>query len=155
MHERRLVNRRLVEYWLPLLAWLLLIFFFSTDTFSSDESSRIIVPLLRLLAPSLSLESLDFLHAVIRKLGHVTEYFVLAVLTYRSITYDRADLLNAKWRTLCCVVFAAALDEVHQRFTLFRTGSPVDVGYDCLGAVWALWLMAAYETRRLRSYTVL
>jgi VanZ family protein len=149
------VKRFVIEYYVPLVLWLLLIFFFSTDTFSSGETSRIIVPLLRLLAGSLSSETLDFWHAVIRKLGHITEYFVLAFLTYRSVKHKNPNTVNANMRTFGCVVFAAAFDELHQRFTVFRTASPIDVGYDCFGAVWALWLIATYETRRLRTRTIL
>ena len=149
------MKRFVLEYYVPLTLWLLLIFFFSTDSFSSDETSRIIVPLLRLIAGSLSAEGLDFWHAVIRKLGHITEYFVLALLTYRTVRHKNPDMVNASMRTFGCVVVAASFDELHQWFTVFRTASPVDVGYDCLGAAWALWLIAIYETRRLRTRTVL
>jgi VanZ family protein len=94
-------------------------------------------------------------HGIIRKFGHITEYFILAVFTYRSIRYDQPDLVQAKLRTMTFVLLAASLDEIHQRFTAFRTASPVDVGYDCFGALWALWLITTYETGRLRSYSVL
>ena len=149
------MKRLVIEYWTPVVFWLFVMFFFSTDAFSSDHTSQIIVPFLNLLAPSMSSESLDFWHTAIRKLGHVTEYSVLAALTYRSLKQDCSGLINAGLRTMFCVVMAASLDELHQYFTLFRTASPIDVGYDCLGAVSALWLITKYEARRLRPYTVL
>ena len=144
-----------IEYWAPLLLWLILIFFLSTDTFASGQTSRIIVPILRFLFPGLSPQELDLWHGVIRKFGHVSEYFILAVFTYRSVKYDQSDPLRAKLRTIAFVVLAAMLDELHQRFTASRTASPVDVGYDCLGAVWALWIITTYETRRLRTHSIL
>ena len=144
-----------VEYWTPLVLWLVVIFFFSTDVFSASETSRIIVPVLAFFFPHLSPAQLDLWHGVIRKFGHITEYFILAALTYRSLIHEQPDLVQAKLRTIAFVVFAATLDEIHQRFTASRTPSPIDVGYDCIGAVWALWLITTYETRRLRSHSIL
>jgi VanZ family protein len=149
------VKKLVFEYWTPLLLWLVIIFFFSTDTFASGQTSRIIVPMLLFFFPGLSPHEIDVWHGVIRKFGHVSEYFILAVFTYRSLKYEEPDLVQAKLRTIAFVVFAALLDELHQRFTAFRTPSPIDVGYDCLGAVWALWLITTYETRRLRTHSVL
>jgi VanZ family protein len=144
-----------LAYWLPVLVWLLLMFFFSTDFFSASETSRFIIPGLRFFFPWLSLDQLYVGHSVIRKLAHITEYFILTLFAYRSIRHDQPDLAQAKLKTITFVVFAAALDEIHQRFTAFRTPSPVDVGYDCFGSVLALWLIATYESWRLRTYSVL
>jgi VanZ family protein len=130
-------------------------FCFSTDVFSSNQTSRIIVPILTFFFPGLSPDQLDLWHGVIRKLAHIAEYFILALFTYRSIKYGQTDLAEARLRTMTFVVLAASLDEIHQRFTAFRTPSPVDVGYDCLGAVWALWLITTYEIRRLRPHSFL
>jgi len=149
------VKKLVLEYWAPLLVWIVTIFVFSTDAFSSNETSKIIVPILAFFFPGLGPQELDVWHGVIRKLGHITEYFILAVFTYRSIRADQPDLAQAKLRTITFVVLAASFDEIHQRFTAFRTPSPVDVGYDCLGAVWALWLITSYENWRLRSHPVL
>jgi VanZ family protein len=149
------VKRLIIEYWTPVVIWLFVMFFFSTDAFSADHTSQFIVPFLSFLAPSMSSESLDFWHTAIRKLGHVSEYSILTALTYRSVKQDWSNLVHAGLRTLFCVVVAAALDEIHQHFTLFRTASPIDVGYDTLGAVWALWLITNYEARRLRPHTIL
>jgi VanZ family protein len=149
------VKKLALEYLAPMLVWLLVIFFLSTDFFSAAETSRIIVPILQFFFPGLTHEQLFFWHGVIRKLAHITEYFVLTLFAYRSIRHDQPDLAQAKLKTITFVVFAASFDEVHQRLTAFRTPSPVDVGYDCLGAVWALWLIATYEARRLRTYSFL
>ncbi len=149
------MKRLIVEYWTPLVLWLVIIFFFSTDLFSAGQTSRVILPILAFFFPSLSPAELQVWHGVIRKFGHITEYFILAVFTYRSFRFEQSNSMQAKLRTIVFVVLAASLDELHQRFTAFRTPSPVDVGYDCLGAVWALWLITAYETRRIRTHTVL
>ena len=144
-----------LEYWAPLLLWIGTMFFFSTDVFSSSQTSRIIIPILTFFFPGLSPHQLDLWHGAIRKLAHITEYFILAFFTYRSMKYHQTDPAQAKLLTITFVVLAASLDEIHQRFTAFRTPSSVDVGYDCLGAVWALWLITTYEIRRLRPHSFL
>ena len=149
------MKKLVTEYWAPLLVWLVTMFFFSTDAFSSNQTSRIIIPILTFLFPGLSPHQLDLWHVVIRKLAHITEYFILTLFTYRSLKYDRTDPVQAKLWTMTFVVLAASLDEIHQRFTAFRAPSPIDVGYDCLGAVWALWLITSYETWRLRPHSFL
>ena len=149
------MKKLVLEYWAPLVVWLLTIFFMSTDLFSANETSKIIVPLLKFFFPGLSPAQLSLGHMIIRKLGHITEYFILAIFTYRTMRHQYPDLAQAKVRTIVFVALAASLDEIHQRFTAFRTPSPVEVGYDCLGAVTALWLITTYEVRRLRTYSIL
>lgn len=144
-----------LEYWAPLLVWILIIFVFSTDFFSATETSKVVVPILSFFFPNLTLQELNLWHGVIRKLGHITEYFILALFAYRSIRHEQPDLAQAKLMTIMFIALAAGFDEIHQRFTAFRTPSPVDVGYDCLGAVCALWLITTYETWRLRTRSVL
>jgi len=149
------VNRLATEYWMPLILWLVVIFIGSTDAFASSETSRVITPALQVLFPWLSIQQLEFWHTVLRKLSHITEYFVLAVLTYRVLKEYKSDLIQAKLRTLSFAVFVGTFDEFHQWFTFFRTASPADIGYDCLGAVTALLLLTTYEYRRLRTHSLL
>jgi len=146
---------RILEYWAPLLLWLITIFSFSTDAFSKVETSRIIVPILTFFFPFLSPHEIEVWHAVIRKCAHVTEYSILAVLAYRTMRLDRTDLNRIRLRTVVFVFLAALFDEFHQRFTASRGPSIIDVGYDCLGGLSALWVIATYETWRLRSRSVL
>ena len=132
-----------------------IIYLTSTDALSSNETSRFIVPILTLFFPAMSPSAIDFWHAVIRKLAHITEYFILTIIVYRSIKYDQQDLVAARISTAAFVFLAALADEFHQSLTVSRTASIVDVGYDCLGGVWALWLITMYERWRLRSHSVL
>ena len=143
------------EYQLPVLVWLMTMFFFSTDAFSANETSRFIVPALTFFFPALSHDQIDFWHIVIRKCGHVSEYFILTMLAYRSFRYEEFDTPVTKLRTMTFVLMAALLDEWHQSFTASRGASIVDVGYDCVGGVLALWLITTYETWRLRSHSIL
>jgi VanZ family protein len=130
-------------------------FVFSTDAFSAKETSRIIVPLLTFFFPNLTYHQIDFWHFFIRKCGHVSEYFILTMLAFRSFHREEYHSPRTHFRTIAFVLLAALLDEWHQSFTVWRGASIVDVGYDCMGGVLALYLITAYETWRLRSHSVL
>ena len=134
-----------VEYWLPLMLWVGLTYFFSTDNFSAGATSRFIVPILKFILPSLSGDQLNLGHLVVRKLGHISEYFVLAVLVYRAVNFSQPDFVRVKLNSFGFVLFAAMNDEFHQSFTLYRGASIVDVGYDCLGGFLALWLISRFD----------
>src|SRR5262249_8089741 len=119
---------RTVQFWLPLIIWLGVIYSFSTDEFSASNTAGLVVPILHFLFPGLSPDQLEFWHAVIRKLSHITEYAILAWLTYRAIRFDEPDPLKAKVRTFQFLVLAAMIDEFHQSLTMSRGASIVDVG---------------------------
>jgi len=140
---------QILEYWLPLLLWLLITYVFSTDAFSFNESSRIIVPILKFLFPFLSPDGITFFHTAIRKAGHVTEYFILGALAYRVFHYEHLSSPRAKVTTILFVLVAALSDETHQLLTTSRTASLFDVGYDLSGAVLATWLLShsSFSTR--------
>ena len=132
--------------WGPLILWMGVISGLSTDAFSSAQTARLLMPLLRLLFPGASPASLDLLHAVVRKGAHVAEFAILAFLWYRALNW-----CSSGWRTkaaLTALLLAAGfgvLDEAHQMFVPSRTASIVDVGWDSLGAV--LGLVARHVVR--------
>jgi len=124
-----------VKYWLPAIVWACVISILSTDTFSSNHTSRILIPALHWLFPRAGAETLDLLHAVIRKSAHLTEYFILGVLLHRALRGN-----NRRWKlkwALWAIAIAAAyasLDEFHQVFVPSRTASPWDALLDTVGA---------------------
>src|SRR5579885_1388017 len=83
----------------------------------------------------ISWDTINRLHLVIRKLGHITEYGILAALFWRALrslaSLQKPILLTL---VLCgCAVFAAG-DELHQSCVPGRTASGGDVLIDILGA---------------------
>jgi VanZ family protein len=101
-----------------------------------DETSRFIVPFLRWLLPGAAPATLDLLHEAIRKLGHVSEFAILAVLWYRGLSWERqARRPKAALAAFALTLAFAGLDEVHQAFVATRTASVMDVGWDGLGAL--------------------
>ncbi len=144
-------------YWAPLAVWLGAIFYFSTDAMSSAHTSRFVEPLIRRLIPGASEETVYAIHWTIRKLGHVTEYGLLALLAFRAIRSGRAEAFRLSWAgwALAVATAYALVDEYHQTFVSSRTGNLGDVGIDMLGAALALgalaWVRRTPRTRRQRS----
>ena len=138
--------RTFLKYWLPVFIWLGVIFAGSTDIFSTEQTSRYLVPFLRWLDPQISLSTIAAIHFALRKLGHLIEYAVLAALLWRALRSARN--LRAKMSTLfvgvwvACAIIAAA-DEFHQSFIASRTASLNDVLTDSLGAAIGLAICLA------------
>ena len=137
--------------WAAVLVWMGVISFASTDTFSAAHTSRIIEPLLRWLSGNrLSAAAIEEIHFYIRKLAHVTEYAILAVIVrnaFRQSIPTRREL-PVDWLVALFSACYAAADEFHQSFVPSRTASVRDVMIDTVGAL--LGLALAYGVRRLR-----
>ena len=145
------------RFWFPLLAWIVLIYLFSTNSFSSSETSRFIVPLLKFLFPWLTASQLALGHLICRKGGHLLEYFVLGVLAWRTLGTGQTSQMKARMLVTSMIVLVALSDEFHQSFVPSRTSSVNDVGYDLVGGLAALFLISKprNETRSLHSYSIL
>jgi len=123
--------------WLVVAAWMAMIFTFSTDAFSEAHTTPIIGPLLVTLFPNLSPTHVVNIALLVRKLGHLSEYFILAVLLMRAFG-NLAGARSEKHGTLYAVGIAtvyAISDEWHQSFVLSRTASAQDVLIDAIGVI--------------------
>jgi VanZ family protein len=128
-----------LRYWWPALIWAVVISGFSTGWFTSDNTSHFVVPILHFFLPHASAETLDFLHHIIRKCGHLTEYFILSMLILRGIRAGEKGL-HVRWALVTILIIAgyAALDEYHQSFVPGRTAAVGDVLIDTSGGAAAL-----------------
>jgi len=104
---------KLIKLWLPVLLWAGLIFYFSG------------IPGLKT-----GLEY-DF---ILRKIAHVTEYFVLTLLLYRAIkeTFKLSAVKLFIYPALLSFLYAMS-DELHQLFIAQRKCSALDVLIDTIG----------------------
>jgi VanZ family protein len=138
-----------VKNWLPAIAWACLISFLSTDVFSSEHTSRFIIPLLHLLIPQASAETLEVMHVIIRKSAHLTEYFILGVLLHRALRGDERGwkLRWALWAIAIAAAYAS-LDEFHQSFVPSRTASPWDALIDTIGSSAAQIVMRLWNSKK-------
>ena len=140
-----------LKYWVPVLIWLGVIFVGSTDLMSAEHTSRIIGPILRWFNPNVSFETIAPVQFIVRKIGHLSEYAVLAILIWRAFRRGRywqtkmSILFLAAW--FLCAVFAAS-DEFHQSFVPSRTASPKDVMIDICGALIGLTICVAVASRK-------
>lgn len=113
--------KRLARYWLPVYAWAFLIFYLSS---------------IAGLATGLPHE----FDLIIRKIGHIGEYFVLTYLiwrAFRSYGFPSRDcfILGA----LGSFIYAGS-DEFHQFFVSHRHGCFLDVLIDSVGII-IFWLL--------------
>ncbi|HVN08723.1 MAG TPA: VanZ family protein [Patescibacteria group bacterium] len=124
-----------LRWWWPVLVWALLVTSFSTDPFSAEHTSRFIIPFLHWLFPAAHSEALELAHGLIRKCGHVGEYFILSLLLVRSIRGGRSGW-RMEWAIAAVALAAgwAAVDEFHQAFVPSRGASMMDVLIDTFGA---------------------
>ena len=134
---------RIVRYG-PLIVWATLIFIGSSDLLSSSHTSTFIVRPLQLLFPNASAETLAVVHFFLRKVGHFTEYAVLASLAARAFRGSSTGWLRKRWFlvSLIFVVAYALSDEFHQMFVPTRTASIYDSMIDSLGGLAALGIVA-------------
>jgi VanZ family protein len=134
---------------------MLLIFAGSTDAFSAEQTSRFLVPFLRWLDPQISVATIAAVHFALRKLGHLTEYGVFAVLLWRAV---RGTLRSKRSVTIAALVFIvsaafAASDEFHQSFIPSRTASSNDVMIDICGAIVGLIVCFTFTWHRKAQAT--
>jgi VanZ family protein len=134
---------RWLKLWWPALVWAVVISIFSTGAFTSENTSRFIIPLLRWFLPHSSTETLSELHHLIRKSAHFVEYFILSLLVLRGIRAGRKET-HFGWALFAIGIVAgyAALDEFHQSFVPGRGPAVADVLLDTAGGV-AAQLVAA------------
>ncbi len=136
-------SRRFAGYWLPPIIWMALIFTASTDIGSSQNTSRIIAPLLRWLIPGVSETTVHRVTVFVRKGAHTSEYAILALLFWRA-RQSRHLPAPPRWSwsefAICLfwVALYASSDELHQLFVSSRMASIVDVGIDTFGGTLGL-----------------
>ncbi len=143
--------RSFLKYWLPALIWLGFIFVGSTDVLSAEQTSRFLVPLLRWFDPQISVATIATIHFAVRKLGHLIEYAILAMLFWRALRRGtnlqmKISILSASvW--VVCAIFAAT-DEFHQSFVPSRTAASGDVMIDSIGAFVGLAICLMIAARK-------
>ncbi len=108
--------RRLAVYWLPVAAWMGLIFLLSAQ-------------------PDLPHPPSAFLDHVVKKGGHMAAFAILAWLWWRALHRERGMPMGvALGLALMFTVLYAVSDEVHQSFVPGRKPRATDVLFDSLGA---------------------
>jgi VanZ family protein len=145
-----------LRYWVSIVGWGAIIWTLSTRSFSENATAQRIVPLLHWLLPIVSHRNLLWLHHLIRKGAHVTEYFVFSLLLLSGVRRGRPGW-RLSWALVALALAAcwATSDELHQIFVPNRGPSPFDVLLDILGAAAAqvpeAWKYRSELLTRLRD----
>ena len=147
----RSAGNRFFRYGPPII-WAALIFIGSSDLLSASHTGAFIVRPLHLLFPQASETTIDAIHFAVRKLGHFTEYAILAGLTARALRGSSRPGLRDRWFwiSLLLVTLYSLSDEYHQTFIPSRTASIFDSLIDTVGGLAALLFMAARSRSRGR-----
>jgi VanZ family protein len=116
---------------------MVVIFMFSTELFASANTTPFLAPWLANLLPEISAAAIEFVVLGIRKLGHWSEYFILAVLLMRALNADffSEHARRLPFWSIVLTTLYAATDELHQSFVPSRSASVIDVAIDSFGAV--------------------
>jgi VanZ family protein len=145
----------LLKYWAPPIIWMSTIFWFSTDSFSGDNTGSLLWKVVSFIYPGVTRELFDSIHFYVRKAGHFTEYAILALLLFRAFRSVARERWRLRWAlsSLLVAFLYASLDEYHQTFTRRRTGSVYDSLIDTSGAAAALvllWFLSHRATKAQR-----
>jgi VanZ family protein len=129
--------------WTPVVSAIAVICVESTNTFSSQNTSGWLRPIVERLVGGMSDSTWDAVHHVIRKSGHFVGYGTVGFTFLRAWLHTLnhrgpATLLAWRAESTILAIFSTAIvasgDEFHQSFLPSRTGSPVDVLLDTAGA---------------------
>lgn len=114
-----------------LVLWMVFIFAMSSfDAPQSDGQSGLIVNIVNNVIHT---SNIDLLTTIIRKLAHLTEYFILGLLMINCLKDYKINKIY-----ILSVVFSfiyAITDELHQTFISGRSGEIRDVVIDTIGAL--------------------
>ena len=140
---------RTVRY-APLLFLIGFIFFASSSQGAMDETSRFVRPLLELLFPNTSEQTLAAYHKVIRKSAHLIEYALLGFFASRAFWTSGREFLKRSWHVaaILLTIGVAGFDELNQSFISSRTGSINDVILDSIGGGMIVVALVVYKKWR-------
>ena len=151
----KIINFKKVISIFLLLLWLTIIFLFSnTPSGASEEQSKTIVNHImgtqtqstdiqqekveseEIIEPKEKTVDLEYLNYLIRKIAHMSEYFILSLLVINVIIQFKGKIKYKHYIiSICFCLIYAITDELHQTFVPGRCGQAIDVFIDTFGAI--------------------
>lgn len=128
-------------YFLPSILMMVFIFYMSGDSNSGQKSDFITTLILKFfnlffLVPQSTINT-DFISFLVRKIAHISEYFILTLFFYIGF-YENFKKISIKHILLVSVLLSiiySITDELHQTFIPNRVGSYKDVIIDSMGSL--------------------
>lgn len=139
-----MISNRVLHYWAPVILMLGVMYYLSTDVFSPERTYGIVGMLLGWLMPGIDWMMVEKINLIIRKLGHVAQYALLAGLLYRAFHAGRPEPWRINWALYSFALVAswALLEQLHQAMTLSRSASLSDLLLNILSGCLALLILA-------------
>lgn len=126
---------------LLIIIWLLVIFLFSNQDGSASTSLTN-----GILEKYLFFVDSDIFFMIIRKMAHITEYFILGILVLNFINEFKVDKKIIISILICFIL--ASFDEFHQLFIPDRTGCLLDVFIDMIGASLGILILSLMKNHK-------
>ena len=139
---------RFIRY-APLVLWIGVIFFLSSNHGSMAETSRFIRPIIEFFFPTAAPDTFLIVHAFIRKTAHFVEYALLAVFSARAFFGSSEQWPSKYWHlvSILVVLTVAGIDETNQSTEISRTGSGWDMLLDLSGGIAAIGILWIAQNR--------
>jgi VanZ family protein len=137
---------RLIWYWFPVALMFGVMYYFSTDVFSADNTRGVLEKVFLWFVSHPSKHAMATFNYFVRKSAHFTEYAILGGLLFRAFRAGDSVRWRLKWAfySFSFAAVWALLDELHQSFTQKRGGSLWDSLLDSSGALFmliAIWIV--------------
>jgi VanZ family protein len=147
-----MIRKRNITHWLPVVLWMALIFFLSSQPASSSNSlskgvTKIIIEILgRILPIDIEISTVDdvisqFNHFV-RKFAHFFAYMILGIFVSNAFKKSGSKKVFI-YSFIICVVYAIS-DELHQFFVPGRGCQLKDVIIDSSGSFSGIFFTKEY-----------
>ena len=98
-------------------------------------------------------ETFKDIHKVVRKIGHIVEFFILGVVSFLLALSYNLSVKRSIIISLAFCTFYAVTDEIHQLFVDGRTGRVIDVFIDFCGSVAGVGVVKGIEKFKTRNKT--
>lgn len=142
MEKIKLVVRRILI--VLLVIWMIVVFGLSNQ--NGEESSNLSRKVANFFANGDTVKA-ENIEPVVRKVAHMTEYAVGAMLFYGiTMTYSKYSQRARIFATIGFILLYASSDEIHQYYISDRRGTPIDVFIDLVGAVMGIGALYIIET---------
>ena len=123
------------------ILWMIVIFSFSNQI--AEVSSKQSGFLTNIIISIFGSTNEPFIHHLVRKLAHFTEYLILGVLVLNMLRYYKPkDIIILA--ILICFLYAC-LDEIHQIFIQGRVGTIKDALIDLIGSLTGIFIYKAVK----------
>ena len=126
-----------------LILWML--FIFTMSSFNSNDSSSQSGFIVNVLNYILKIDNLELLSFIIRKLAHITEYFILGILMINCLKDYKIKHIFIV--SILLSILYSCTDEIHQLFVSGRSGSIIDVLIDSIGIILGILIYKLFKKK--------